>query len=437
MIKLGMLSTSTNFLATLGLTMTVSSGNSINVNLLTDAFLDYVESASDTNIISTINSLDKPSEAALGNSSCQMSFEERTFTFFPKLPMELRLKIWKHTLPGTRLIHFHTGCSQVVGKAAEYCTKANSAFAFVLACQESLWCFQSSYEKLPLVYLTDGEGKTPFFFIDFNIDIVTIYYNLSNETAVSVLQCLTKVRHLAITTSQFSNLFRVSQKLWSDIRNNSPSLTRLSFVHSWSIGLLGSTDKRLDNWRLIDLPSVYSDPVTLPPNAYTDSNADTDSSTDTDSSGDVDSILDADSGSDADSSTDTELGRLMACDVGSLKFLCANGQKWTTKFRTYMEQHEEWSDISVEVCLRARRATGCLHWDLEYWVEEPAPMADSVEEDEEDYDDLDGYHWHTEPVVITSDTVVSCQASVAGYLCQECGEKRWTSEKDAFWLEGV
>ncbi|OAA53395.1 hypothetical protein ISF_08748 [Cordyceps fumosorosea ARSEF 2679] len=37
-----------------------------------------------------------------------------TFSLFPKLPAELRLRIWKHSLPGTRIVPVHCGADELV-----------------------------------------------------------------------------------------------------------------------------------------------------------------------------------------------------------------------------------------------------------------------------------------------------------------------------------
>lgn len=75
----------------------------------------------------------------------------RVFTLFPKLPIVLRLKIWKQTLPGPRVVRINTwemlnGESRAVLKRY---ASLNASINITTVCYESRTVAIETYDRFP------------------------------------------------------------------------------------------------------------------------------------------------------------------------------------------------------------------------------------------------------------------------------------------------
>jgi hypothetical protein len=105
------------------------------------------------------------------------------FSLFPRLPVELRLKIWKHALPGPRIIEFYQ-TPEGPESGNDFIAKVGRGshlelLELVKTCRESRNTVEKSYRKVPveafdLAAMKDGAA----FFVDYEHDIILLNVNL-------------------------------------------------------------------------------------------------------------------------------------------------------------------------------------------------------------------------------------------------------------------
>jgi hypothetical protein len=96
---------------------------------------------------------------------------KQEFTLLPKLPPELRVKTWKHALPGPRVISL---CIDDSGTRPY--RSANAFITIRLACHEALEVVKKNYVKyVPVLksqsdFIQDDQGRQAFTYINYNLD---------------------------------------------------------------------------------------------------------------------------------------------------------------------------------------------------------------------------------------------------------------------------
>lgn len=101
-----------------------------------------------------------------------ISNTEQKFTLFPKLPTELRLKIWKHGLPGPRVIPLCIGRS--LRRELRPCRVTNALITIRRACHEALDVVNKNYDKYVPAwksqsnFIQDGQGQQAFIYINYD-----------------------------------------------------------------------------------------------------------------------------------------------------------------------------------------------------------------------------------------------------------------------------
>ena len=323
-----------------------------------------------------------------------------SFPVFPKLPIELRLKIWKHALPGPRVLPLPT--ENFIGREEElkrHLDAVNSLIGVKFACKEALGVVESSYDKLFVQSLAD-ETVSPdpniFLYLDYDVDIVYTDRTLplSKPRRMKILQELIHVKHLAAYGNPRFGLYPPNHEdLWNDIRFKCRNLRMFTILHSGLMDLAVYGEE----CRLIKLPANYGDPITLPHPV-----------------------------------AGFEPRRLMSESVGRLKFMCAEAAEIKRGFQAYVEKYQDWAELSFETSLRARRKTGTNPWKLEYWIHDEYiehSLRNSTVPDIKE-------HWHSEWVTIAGEDLMSCRGVENSDFCQICHSKRWPG-RDTFWLERV
>ncbi|KAH8594889.1 hypothetical protein B0O99DRAFT_594943 [Bisporella sp. PMI_857] len=129
------------------------------------------------------------------------------FQFFPKLATELRLKIWKHSLPGPRYL-------EVVRLETEKKTKVRvreAAPVALFVCRESRAVALKKYSvlKVPRIRL-DGA------FCDFGKDII-LFARFSSISALYHIGRVWghKIHHLAMTQHSWGDLLRENEAFYN------------------------------------------------------------------------------------------------------------------------------------------------------------------------------------------------------------------------------
>ena len=120
------------------------------------------------------------------------------FTLFPKFPTELRLRRWKHGLPGPRVVPRCIGRSLRLGPKP--CRVTNALITIRRACHEALDVVNKNYHKYVPAWksksnlIEDGEGQQAFIYINYDIDTVYIHEWATFERMQ--VGCLSKLKHL-------------------------------------------------------------------------------------------------------------------------------------------------------------------------------------------------------------------------------------------------
>ena len=248
-------------------------------------------SASDTETASAFHLMNQPSNASSENSSYSTISEERTFSLFHKLPIELRLKIWKDVLPSPRLIHFNSReCirDHQIGKALS--NAINEQLKFTVASEEVYGVFRSSYEKLILPHEAVPDGNDLFLVVDYRIETLVISQFLEADIQPS----LKKVRKLAMIVTDYPE--EVREKFWDACPNLFHNLTTLDFLRTVN-GIGTYRTEREYEWKLLRMLLEYGDPIELPT-----------------------------------SLGDWDVRRNIVIEFGNLRFMCPEAQQRKTKF---------------------------------------------------------------------------------------------------------
>jgi hypothetical protein len=108
-----------------------------------------------TLILST-DHCDNPSPSSLeAMTKSPISDTEQKFTLFPKLPTELRHKIWKHALPGPRVVPLCINRS--LRRRQRPCCVTNALITIRRACHEALDIVHKNYDKYVPVWKSQSE----------------------------------------------------------------------------------------------------------------------------------------------------------------------------------------------------------------------------------------------------------------------------------------
>jgi len=95
----------------------------------------------------------------------------KTFTCFPNLPVELRLKIWKHALPTSQIIELHTPHPDILTRLSNPAVPS-TLLPVLQSCREARDLITSIYERAPLSSLAFTIPQTTDMLIDFKTDIL-------------------------------------------------------------------------------------------------------------------------------------------------------------------------------------------------------------------------------------------------------------------------
>jgi hypothetical protein len=95
----------------------------------------------------------------------------KTFTCFPNLPVELRLKIWKHALPTSQIIELHTPNPDILTRLSNPAVPS-TLLPVLQSCREARDLITSIYERAPLSTLAFTIPQTTDMLIDFKTDIL-------------------------------------------------------------------------------------------------------------------------------------------------------------------------------------------------------------------------------------------------------------------------
>jgi hypothetical protein len=330
-----------------------------------------------------------------------ISDAELVFTVFPKLPPEMRLKIWKHALPGPRVVPYVPGRRrQCVGKR---CSAVNSSIKITYVCRESYQVVQSAYEKLPVIFdpsTVQCSEKQPYVYVDYSIDAIYVEPNwFALEKQKAICPHLSKVKHVATNECNMRNPKVDSPEFWDILRVSFPIIERVTFIiMQWRL----DDHEYTEEWAVVPLPSEprYNFALT-----------------------------DFDNGPDR---------ALLSDEVGQLKLLVAESQALREEIDSYINDHPEWGQVSFEVGLRARKTSTNNYWKIHYVFvgDHNADDLDSLDAQNDEFKYT--RHWHGEPVKLGKGALTSCDSIseevLDDDLCSVCGEQRWATGQDAYWL---
>jgi hypothetical protein len=327
---------------------------------------------------------------------------ELVFTLFPKLPPEMRLKIWKHALPGPRFVPYCPGRNrQCVGRR---CSAVNSTIKTTYACSESFQVVQSAYEKLPVICdpsPVQCPEKQPYVYVDYSIDAVYVELNwFALEEQKFFFAQLSKVKHFATNECNMRNPEVGLADFWDTLRVSFPTIKRVTFIVQPCL----RGGEYTEEWAVVPFPSE--------PRYNFD-------------------LTDFDYGPDR---------ALLSDEVGQLKLLVAESQVLREEIGSYINDHPEWGQVSFEVGLRARKTSTNNNWKIHYVFvgDHNADDLDSLDAQNDEFKYT--RHWHGEPVKLGKGALTSCDSIseevLDDDLCSVCGEQRWATGQDAYWLFG-
>jgi hypothetical protein len=183
---------------------------------------------------------------------------EQKFTLFPKLPTELRLKIWKHALPGPRVVPLCT--SRSLRRRQRPCCVTNALITIRRACHEALDVVNKNYDKYVPVWKTqsdsieDGEGHQSFIYINYDIDTVYIHKWGAFERVQE--GCLRRIKHLAWRGEETG----AHQFEWAVLRASFPSLESFTLVATQDFDYRPHKEE----WKLLHIPSGFGTSLAPP-----------------------------------------------------------------------------------------------------------------------------------------------------------------------------
>ncbi|KAH8765697.1 hypothetical protein F5882DRAFT_414097 [Hyaloscypha sp. PMI_1271] len=289
-----------------------------------------------------------------------ISDAEPVFTVFPKLPPEMRLKIWKHALPGPRVVPYVPGRRrQCVGKR---CSAVNSTIKITYVCRESYQVVRSAYEKLPVIFdpsTVQCSEKQPYVYVDYSIDAIYVELDwFALEEQKAICPHLSKAKHVATNECNMRNPKVGSPEFWDILQVSFPIIERVTFIiMQWRL----HDHEYTEEWAVVPFPSEprYNFALT---------------------------------------DFDNSPGRaLLSDEVGQLKLLVAESQALREEIDSYINDHPEWGQVSFEVGLRARKTSTSNYWK----IHSCDPISEEVPDDD---------------------------------LCSICGEQRWATGQDDYWL---
>jgi len=310
------------------------------------------------------------------------------FTLFPKLPLELRLKIWKHTLPGPRVVPICTwGERPLGGHRVKRFASLNSSINITSACHEARAVVMETYDQFPnVIWQLSGADRTArepgaVVYIDYSID--TVYADDRTGANRIITPYLGKVQHLAFALTH-NRTFRD----WAMLKRDCSMLKDLTFIETRT----GFGHKHDEEWRLVDVPAD-SGPAVTPPQL------------------------------DEHRHYIGEQFAKVLDDHGNLALVGAEAKETLEYFEKQVRDLEEWKDVSLKIAIVAQRKINSVSWMLIYPVW-----------------GLTSYmykyvHWHEEPVLLGDGAVTSCRPDPhPNRRCQHCSSQRGFLSNDAFCL---
>ena len=326
-----------------------------------------------------------------------ISDTEQRFTLFPKLPTELRRKIWKHALPGPRVVPLCLIRSLRRGQRP--CRVTNVLITINRACHEALDVVNKNYDRyVPVLEsqsnsIEDRQGQKAFVFINYDID--TVYINEWGTFERLQEGCLSKVKHLAWRGEE-TGAHRFELAL---LKASFPSLESFTLVATDGFDFRSHKEE----WKLVHIPSGFGTSL-APPRS---------------------------------NQGRFSMGARMKAlkQYGQLAIKCAEVKRGRMDYQKCIEQHPEWEKMLFHVALLAKREIGSRNWSLSYFVEH------NIARNENGSFSVN-CHSHDEPVEIGQGGVLgSCQQPrgqvMKHQLCSLsiCREQRWLNKNDAFWLD--
>ena len=322
---------------------------------------------------------------------------EQKFTLFPKLPTELRLKIWKYALPGPRVVPLCT--SRSLRRRQKPCCVTNALITIRRACHEALDVVNKNYDKYVPVWksqsdsIEDGEGHQAFIYINYDIDRVYIHKWGAFERVQE--GCLRRIKHLAWRGEE-TGAHRFE---WAVLRASFPSLESFTLVATQDFDYRPHKEE----WKLLHIPSEFGTSLAPPRSNH----------------------------------GRFFMGARMKAlkHYGQLAVKCAEVKRVRMDYQKYIEQHAEWENMLFHVAILAKRKIGSCNWRLSYFVETDITI-------DENGDFSVNCHWHDEPIDIGQGGILGLCQQPRGQVMKHqlcslsiCREQRWLNNKDAFWLD--
>jgi hypothetical protein len=334
-----------------------------------------------------------------GTAGLATTNTEQVFTLFPKLPPELRLKIWKQALPGPRVVLFCIW-DMLQGNRAEVarrCDSTNSLITITHVCQEARGVVLNTYDKLvnviqPSLDIPRDQEEHPFVYVDYSKDTVYVEDWVGMEQLIGLY--LSKAQHVAWQEVELRNYSTLSS--WTVFKPACPVLKSLTFVGTWGV----ARHKLDEEWMLLDILASLDSPKTLPQPTWEETY-------------DEEELVEA------------------LDNHGNLALLCAEAKEALEHFQEYAEEHTEWKDVTMKVAVLATKQIGSSPWSLFYWVDHINWIREMGPSN---------YigHWHAEPVLLGDGTLVSCKPFLGNLpkncLCGDCRTQRLLDSSDGFWL---
>ncbi|KAE9379850.1 hypothetical protein N431DRAFT_521625 [Stipitochalara longipes BDJ] len=298
---------------------------------------------------------------------------EREFILFPKLPPELRLKIWKHALPSPRVIPLSIDDSYT-----RPCRSSNALIVIRLACHEALSIVEENYDKyVPVLgsqsdFIQDDHGRQAFIYINYDID--TVYINEWGRFEKIQVDCLSKAKHLS---------WRAAEPLSHDFH--------------WAV---------LRAALFLDIPKGFGTSMRLP---QWDGGWD---------GGPLADILD-------------EYGHL-AIYCAEAKQVRDEFHEYVKERAEWKTVSFKFAMLGTRPIGFHSRP-----WNLSYFLYTPSRYDDDDDDESEGEFGYGESHWHEEPITIGRGDLGSCrprEEKRKHYRCFICREQRWLMYNDAFWL---
>lgn len=322
----------------------------------------------------------------------------------------MRLEIWKHTLPGPRIIRYPFYLTE------EICQLTNRALNPNFPNREARQVFNSFYKKLEVPRKSACKPKL-FLFVDYEIDTVfaeTRWIDKferreksGRDKLLKFLNNFSPVKHLAIG-ARFENWFDVwdttveEEQEWRDITTCCKSLQSLTYVSV-------NEDQPLEEWdyewTLVNVEGEIKKSLSLETS---------------------EGIFSEDK--DADRITPFVKG---LSQIGNLNMLCIGASHIRTRLealeRTRIKQlidangqnkKNNTRNLQFNFAAMASRSQPKEPWMLEYYIMENGQNSEDGLND----------HWHISPILLGDGTISSCtlveQTPDSEPACG-CGVERW------------